>query len=210
MFIRKRRSVAPVIATLLMVAIAVVGGMLVFVFAQDFFTSTDSMVAPSIELLQIFGYDARDLATADNALRSHAGFTCTGPVGVAGGTMEESDVFAIYVRNMGANDIVIRNVSVFNIKATAAAAASTVATSPTAGTWTVVIDNTKCIAAVTAATALIKAGQDATILVAYLVGDAGIDFTVDPTKAGRPIFVKVETGSGSVFPKQIVNGRSVG
>ncbi len=53
MILRERRAVAPVIATLLMVAIAVVGGMLVFVFAQDFFTQTDSMTGPTIELLQV-------------------------------------------------------------------------------------------------------------------------------------------------------------
>ncbi|MEK0340135.1 MAG: archaellin/type IV pilin N-terminal domain-containing protein, partial [Nitrosopumilus sp.] len=34
-----RRAVAPVIATLLLVAIAVVGGSIVFVFAQGFFSS---------------------------------------------------------------------------------------------------------------------------------------------------------------------------
>ena len=69
---------APVIATLLMVAIAVVGGMLVFVFSQDFFTATDSMTGPTIEVIRLFGYDARDHATASNALRNHLGATCTG------------------------------------------------------------------------------------------------------------------------------------
>ena len=36
-----QRAVAPIIATLLMVAISVVGGILIFVFAQGFFTDTN-------------------------------------------------------------------------------------------------------------------------------------------------------------------------
>ncbi|MGI0082773.1 MAG: archaellin/type IV pilin N-terminal domain-containing protein, partial [Nitrosopumilaceae archaeon] len=55
---QRRRAVAPIIATLLMVAIAVVGGILIFVFAQGFFTDT-SIQGPTIDSLEIFGYDAR-------------------------------------------------------------------------------------------------------------------------------------------------------
>ena len=57
-----RRAVAPVIATLLLVAIAVVGGSIVFVFSQGFFSSAQISGAPQIESLQITGYDARDVA----------------------------------------------------------------------------------------------------------------------------------------------------
>jgi len=44
-----RRAVAPVIATLLLVAIAVVGGSIVFVFSQGFFSSAQISGAPQIE-----------------------------------------------------------------------------------------------------------------------------------------------------------------
>ena len=53
-----RRAVAPVIATLLLVAIAVVGGSIVFVFSQGFFSSAQISGAPQIESMQIVGYDA--------------------------------------------------------------------------------------------------------------------------------------------------------
>ena len=56
-----RRAVAPVIATLLLVAIAVVGGSIVFVFSQGFFSSAQISGAPQIESLQITGYDASDI-----------------------------------------------------------------------------------------------------------------------------------------------------
>jgi len=55
-----RRAVAPVIATLLLVAIAVVGGSIVFVFSQGFFSSAQISGAPQIESLRITGYDATD------------------------------------------------------------------------------------------------------------------------------------------------------
>ncbi|MEK0367486.1 MAG: archaellin/type IV pilin N-terminal domain-containing protein, partial [Nitrosopumilus sp.] len=55
-----RRAVAPVIATLLLVAIAVVGGSIVFVFSQGFFSSAQISGAPQIESLRIIGYDATD------------------------------------------------------------------------------------------------------------------------------------------------------
>jgi len=60
---RKHRAVAPVIATLLMVAIAVVGGSIIFVFSQGFFSQAQISGTPTIELIKIVGYDARDVTT---------------------------------------------------------------------------------------------------------------------------------------------------
>ena len=60
-----RRAVAPVIATLLLVAIAVVGGSIVFVFSQGFFSSAQISGAPQIESLRIAGYDATDGAVIE-------------------------------------------------------------------------------------------------------------------------------------------------
>jgi len=80
-----RRAVAPVIATLLMVAIAVVGGTIIFVFAQGFFSQAQISGTPSIESVKIIGYDARDIS----ALRAHDGQTM--PPLSAGNTTEPSD-----------------------------------------------------------------------------------------------------------------------
>jgi len=54
-------AVAEVIATLLLVAIAVVGGTLIFVFSQGSFNQAQVSSAPIIELVKILGYDARDV-----------------------------------------------------------------------------------------------------------------------------------------------------
>jgi len=74
---RKHRAVAPVIATLLMVAIAVVGGTIIFVFSQGFFNQAQVSGTPTIESVKILGYDARDIAN----LEAHNGITMTATVG---------------------------------------------------------------------------------------------------------------------------------
>ena len=70
---RKHRAVAPVIATLLMVAIAVVGGTIIFVFSQGFFNQAQVSGTPTIESVKILGYDARDV----QFLEAHNGITLT-------------------------------------------------------------------------------------------------------------------------------------
>jgi len=202
---RSRRSVAPVIATLLMVAIAVVGGMLVFVFAQDFFTQTDSMTGPTIEQLQLYGYDARDLATAKN-IENHEGDVCDA-VGAIGGGLADADVFAIYIRNLGNQPIVINEVNVFGTGAVADEANTLTNAGLTVGEFTVLIDD-ECDAATPASPNLaVLAGADATILVAFDNTAMNDDKDV---KVGRPIFISVETSGGNIFTKNIISGRSVG
>lgn len=67
----KHIAVAPVIATLLLVAIAVVGGTIIFVFSQGFFSQAQISGTPFIESIKILGYDARDVAN----LNAHDGQT---------------------------------------------------------------------------------------------------------------------------------------
>jgi len=69
----RHRAVAPVIATLLMVAIAVVGGSIIFVFSQGFFNQAQISGTPAIESVKILGYDARDV----NFLQAHNGLALT-------------------------------------------------------------------------------------------------------------------------------------
>ena len=98
-----RRAVAPVIATLLLVAIAVVGGSIVFVFSQGFFSSAQISGAPTIESLQINGYDASDV---DN-LQLHDGsdidqqLTQTVFSGAPNDGLLTGERVAIYVTNQG-------------------------------------------------------------------------------------------------------------
>jgi len=69
----RHRAVAVVIATLLLVAISVVGGTIIFVFSQGFFNQAQISGTPTIELVKILGYDARDVANLD----AHNGIVMT-------------------------------------------------------------------------------------------------------------------------------------
>ena len=192
MILSRRRSVAPVIATLLMVAIAVVGGMLVFVFSQDFFTATDNLAGPQIELLQIFGYDFRDRATGD-AVENHNGSVCT-VTGTSTGRLADDDVVALYVRNLGSQDIIIADVSINNFKLIPVNGINPIATNnPIGPQWGVVatVSGEVCVTENISAGHLIGPGADATILLAFGTPAQ----TGEPIKLGRPIFLKVETGA---------------
>jgi len=57
-----RRAVAPVIATILLVAIAVVGGGMIFAFSEDSHRYLAISNSPQIDHLEITGFDARDVS----------------------------------------------------------------------------------------------------------------------------------------------------
>ena len=65
------RAVAEVIATLLLVVIAAVGGSVILAFSQEFFSHPQISGTPTIELVKILGYDARDVTN----LEAHDGQT---------------------------------------------------------------------------------------------------------------------------------------
>jgi len=98
-----RRAVAPVIATLLLVAIAVVGGSIVFVFSQGFFSSAQISGSPNIESMRIIGYDATDGTT----LQIHDGTTPATLQGATGDGLAVGERVAMYIQNNGVNKATI-------------------------------------------------------------------------------------------------------
>jgi flagellin-like protein len=101
----QRRAVAPVIATLLLVAIAVVGGSIIFVFSQVIFSSTQVSGLPEPELVKIVGYDLRDVSPvkAHNGLDIMPANCC----GIADGTRNPDERITIYIQNNSINTITI-------------------------------------------------------------------------------------------------------
>lgn len=97
------RAVAPVIATLLMVAIAVVGGTIIFVFSQGFFSSSQISGAPQIEAISIVGYDATDGAD----LIAHEGTVMSSIGGIGDNTKSADERVAIYVTNDSVQKVTI-------------------------------------------------------------------------------------------------------
>ena len=99
----KHSGVAPVIATILLVAIAVVGGIIMLVLSQVYFNDTQVSGTPSIEAIVIFGYDARDLP----ALTAHNGVIMaldTAGVPTPLGKYADERV-AVYIKNDSVNPV---------------------------------------------------------------------------------------------------------
>jgi len=102
-----RRAVAPVIATLLLVAIAVVGGSIVFVFSQGFFSSAQISGAPQIESLRIAGYDATDGAV----LEIHDGVDSGVAQGAAANDgLLAGDRIAVYLQNNSVQKVTLSEI----------------------------------------------------------------------------------------------------
>jgi len=188
----ERRGVAPIIATLLMVAIAVVGGILIFVFAQGFFNQTD-IAPPAAEALTIFGYDARDIDFID----SHTGFTLNTLNSADSGDLTIGDAIALYVRNVGSSTITISRITILGSDYVLDAGGTTIAAAlPDNGKF-VLSTGTSCCTAT--GQAVVNAGQEMTIVAAYsgATGDVNL---------GKAFKVSITTGSGQVFSTQVVSG----
>jgi len=107
-----RRGVAPVIATLLLVAIAVVGGSIIFVFAQGFFSSSQVSGTPAIELVKIVGYDARDV----KQVKAHDGIEIITKnkdcCGITDGRINADERIAIYLQNQSVEKVFISEIRI--------------------------------------------------------------------------------------------------
>ncbi|NIM26130.1 MAG: hypothetical protein GTN35_03905 [Nitrososphaeria archaeon] len=107
--IASRRAVAPVVATLLLAAIAVVGGVVVFSFSQESFASSQVSGTPQIEFLKIYGYDAKDV----EKLQLHDGneILSKNCCGVANGKKNYDERVAIYLQNHSVMPVTISELS---------------------------------------------------------------------------------------------------
>jgi len=200
---RKHRAVAPVIATLLLVAIAVVGGTIIFVFAQGFFSQSQISGTPTIESIKILGYDGRDVS----ALQTHDG----GPVLLAasGGDgdslNEKHERIAVYLKNDSVQKMLISELrfggTVYNYTNTATLDAQGAASSIPGGTYDVWLseDGTNDLMLLEGA-AEFQPGQTATVILAL-----DTDF-----KSGRDTQFKLTTTNGAVFVGTVVIGQQSG
>jgi flagellin-like protein len=100
-----KRAVAPVIATLLLVAIAVVGGSIAFVFAQDVISETQISGNIQPEYIKILGYDARDV----KQLKAHDGekILPNNCCGITDGIKNYDERIAVYLQNNSVQMITI-------------------------------------------------------------------------------------------------------
>ncbi len=105
------RAIAPVIANMMLVAIAVVGGTITVVFAQGIINSYQISGYPIIEFIQIPGFDGRDVAH----LEVHDGKFISAQMSgnfVDDGKKGKLERLAIYVKNDGPKTITISEIRI--------------------------------------------------------------------------------------------------
>ena len=202
-----RRAVAPVIATLLLVAIAVVGGSIVFVFSQGFFSSAQVSGSPNIESLRIVGYDARDATT----LALHDGFASGVVEGAANNGLAQGERIAVYLQNQSVQKVTLSEIrfagTVYSFTSVPGALhEATGGIVETDGGYVIATNSNGALGAETAATVLdttaaeIQPGQQATVIIQ-------LDENV---KTGRDAQFKLTTTNGAVFVGTVIAGQQSG
>ncbi len=104
-----RRAISPVIATLVIIAIAVVGGTITFVFAQELLNTSQISGYPAIEFFQLHGFDARDSIQLKSHIGNNLSTDMSGPF-VDDGRKGKEERIVAYLQNMGLRDIVIKEI----------------------------------------------------------------------------------------------------
>jgi flagellin-like protein len=206
-----RRAVAPVIATLLLVAIAVVGGSIIFVFSQGFFSSAQISGSPQIESIKILGYDSTD----GNSMVYHDGVTMTNATSGADDSLglKAGEYIGVYVKNDSVNKVTFSEIrlagNVFEYKDLAGAELPDYnadgATDLNDGEYSIVVVGYDTVAneegvTISASAAELQPGEQATIVMEL---DKDI-------KSGRDLQFKLTTASGSVFVGTINSGQQSG
>lgn len=192
-----RRAVAPIIATLLLVAIAVVGGSIIFVFSQGFFSAAQVSGTPNIESLKYTGYDASD----GTLVFLHDGGNSTSSANLAGDGLNSGETIAVYVQNNSVQKVTLNELrfagAVYTFTSGATDSALTLD-----GHFMVATKSNGAAAATTVSTtsAEIQPGQQATVLLQLS----------DDIKAGRDVQVKMITGNGAVFVGTVIAGQQSG
>jgi len=192
-----RRAVAPIIATLLLVAIAVVGGSIIFVFSQGFFSAAQVSGSPNIESLKFTGYDASDA----DMLSLHDGGNSTSGTNTTGDGLNAGERIAVYVQNNSVQKITLNELRFGGSVYTYASGADDSILN-TDGTFMIATKSNPGAAATTvsATSAEIQPGQQATVLLQLS----------DDIKAGRDVQVKMITGNGAVFVGTVIAGQQSG
>ena len=106
-----RRAIAPVIANMLIVAIAVIGGTITVGFAQNLTSSSQVSGHPMLELVLIPGFDGRDTAHLEVHDGNYVSSQMSGNY-VNDGKKGKLERLAIYVKNNSPNTITISELRV--------------------------------------------------------------------------------------------------
>jgi len=184
-----RRGVAPIIATLILIAITVVGGTIISLYTNEIFATAQISGSLSIELLEILGYDATDSQELkhfdDQFLQTYSG-------GLNDGKKVAWERVAVYVQNHSIQKVVINELRFAGTVYTFAQNVDTLmpylsGMAPNRGEYVILLEAPDKL--LDSSTPIIEAGQTVTLVI-------GLD---DNIKMGRDGQVKITTNHGAVF-----------
>jgi archaeal type IV pilus assembly protein PilA len=200
--LHSRRGVAPVIATLLLVAIAVVGGAIVFAYSQNFFSSSQLSGRPTIEAVKIIGYDARAVDVINNQNGLPFGALSGGDIDAQ---KEVSENVAIYIKNDSVQSITISELrlggSIYTYAVPPPASLDALG-GAVGGVYTIAgaAGGTGTELISTNSVAEIQPGQTVSVVVSLS----------EDMKSGRDTQFKMTTTNGAVFVGTVVIGQQSG
>jgi len=183
----------------LLVAIAVVGGAIVFAYSQNFFSSSQISGRPTIEAVKILGYDARAVETINN--QNGAAFA-VGSGGDTDASKEAGENIAAYIKNDSVQSITISELRfggiVYNFTSPAPATLSAIPN----GQYTIagVSGGTGTELITTTSVAEVQPGQTVSVVMALS----------EDMKSGRDTQFKMTTTNGAVFVGTVVVGQQSG
>ena len=183
------RGVAPVIANLILIAIAVVGGTIISLYSNEIIASAQISGSPSIELLEILGYDATD----SQELRHHDDqFLETYSGGLNDGIKNAGERVSVYVTNHSVEKVVINELRFAGTVYTFAQNQGILwpyflNMAPARGEYSILLEAPDKL--LDSSNPFIEAGQTVTLVI-------GLDDTI---KIGRDGQVKITTNHGAVF-----------
>jgi len=198
-----RRGVSPIIATLLLVAITIVGGSIVFYSSLENLAASQISGTIPIESISILGYDARDASQfkvhdGGNVLEAYSG-------GNGNGMCEQHERMSFYFKNESNNEMHLAELrfggTIYTYANTDALDSFGVESGIPGGTYDVWLsrDGVNDVM-LTDNTAVIEPGDSATIV-----------FALDKDyKLGRDTQLKLTTTNGNIFVATIIIGIQVG
>jgi flagellin-like protein len=197
-----RRAVAPVIATLLLVAIAVVGGSIIFVFSQGFFSSAQISGSPQIESIKILGYDATD----GNSTQFHDGVTGNVTSGFDNSEgLKRGEYVAVYLKNDSVNKVTLSEIRLAGTVYSYTPGTGTLGgfSDSAFGDYEIVVEGNGASdkpVTLTTSAAEMQPGEQVSVVLA-LASDV---------KSGRDLQFKLTSTSGAVFVGTINTGQQSG
>ena len=183
------RAVAPIIATLLLIAIAIVGGTIISLYSNQMMSSSQVSGVPYIELVEFLGHDTRDnfrlVEASEIMLMDYSG-------GIPDGNKNSGERIAIFVQNHGINKLVLNELrfagTVYTFTQNVGILGSFLPDiAPSRGEYVILLKAPNIL--LDSSTPTVEAGQTVTLILS-------LDHDVSN---GRQAQVKITTNHGSAF-----------